>query len=141
MRVLLGLVMIQGAWGQASSVVSLSNGVQLRVTLRGTGNSLKPEMEPASGNSFYRLFKDENNLDVYAYEIVVNRAADGERFQIIAKPVGEEFGAKFPNADGGKPVPTLPAPRDSGFLTSGGRFDVEIPTNPGTRENLTDSIQ
>jgi len=141
MRVLLGLAILQAAWGQASSVVSLSNGVQLRVAIRGTGTSLKTEMEPASGNSFYRIFRDENNLDVFAYEIVVNRTADGERFHVIAQPVGAEFAARFPNSDGGKPVPTLSAPRDSEFLTSGRRFDVEIPTNPGTRENLIDSIQ
>jgi len=141
MRLLLGLVMLQAAFGQAASVVSLSNGVQLRVGLRGAGTSLKTEMAPASGNSFYRIFKDENNLDVFAYEILVNRTADGERFHIIAKPAGPEFAARFPNSDGGKPVPTLSEQRDSEFLTSGRRFDVEIPTNPGTRENLTDSIQ
>ncbi len=141
MRMLAGLVMLQVAFGQAASVVSLSNGVQLRVGIRGTGTSLKTGMEPASGNSFYRIFKDENNLDVFAYEIVVERTADGERFHIIAKPAGEEFSSRFPNSDGGKPVPTLSAPIDSEFLTSGRRFDVAIPTNPGTREDVTDSIQ
>jgi len=141
MRLLLGLVMLQAAFGQAASVVSLSNGVQLRVGLRGTGTSLKTEMEPASGNSFYRIFKDENNLAVFAYEIVVGRTADGERFHIIAKPAGPEFATRFPNADGGKPVPTLSAQRDSEFLTSGRRFEVDIPTNPGTRESVIDSIQ
>jgi len=133
--------MLQVAFGQAASVVSLSNGVQLRVGIRGTGTSLKTRMEPASGNSFYRIFKDENNLDVFAYEIVVERTADGERFHIIAKPAGEEFSSRFPNSDGGKPVPTLSAPIDSEFLTSGRRFDVVIPTDPATREDLTDSIQ
>jgi hypothetical protein len=141
MKVLFGLLAIQLAWGQAASVVSLSNGVQLRVATRGTGTSLKADMEPASGNSFYRIFKDENNLDVFAYEIVVNRTGDGERFHLIAQPVGADFAARFPNSDGGKPVPTLPAPLDSEFLTSGRRFDVDIPTNPGAREDLTDSIQ
>src|SRR5260370_21006453 len=141
MRVLVGLVMLQMAFGQASSVISLSNGVQLRVGIRGTGTSLKTEMEPASGNSFYRIFKDENDLAVFAYEIVVNRTADGERFHMVAKPAGQEFAARFPNSDGGKPVPTLSAPRDSEFLTSGRRFDVAIPTNPGTREDITDSIK
>jgi hypothetical protein len=141
MRVLLGLVMLQAAFGQAASVVSLSNGVQLRVAIRGTGTSLKTEMEPASGNSFYRIFRDENNLDVFAYEIQVNRTADGERFHIVAKPAGPEFAARFPNSDGGKPVPTLSAQRDSELLTSGRRFDVDIPTNPGTSESVTDSIQ
>src|SRR5260370_18359183 len=141
MRVLAGLVMLRVAFGQAASVVSLSNGGQLRVGIRGTGTSLKTGMEPAFGNSFYGIFKDENNLDVFAYEIVVERTADGERFHIIAKPAGQAFAAQFPNSDGGKPVPTLSAPRDSEFLTSGRRFDVAIPTNPGTREDITDSIQ
>src|SRR5258708_37531954 len=99
MRVLAGLVMLQVAFGQAASVVSLSNGVQLRVGVRGTGTSLKTGMEPASGNSFYRIFKDENNLDVFAYELVVERTADGERFHIIAKPACGEFAAQIPNSD------------------------------------------
>jgi hypothetical protein len=141
MRLLAGLVMLQAAFGQGSSVVSLNNGVQLRVGIRGTGTSMKSEMEPASGNSFYRVFKDENNLAVFVYEIVVERTADGERFHIIAKPAGEEFAARFPNSDGGKPAPTLSVPLESAFLPSGGRFDVAIPTNPGTREDVIASIQ
>src|SRR5258708_20658736 len=110
MRVLAGLVMLQVAFGQAASVASLSNGVQLRVGIRGTGTSLKTGMEPASGNSFYRIFKDENNLDVFAYEIVVERTADGERFHIIPMPPVEEFTSRFPNPAGAKPGPTLPPP-------------------------------
>jgi hypothetical protein len=141
MRMLVGLLTLQVVFGQAASVVSLSNGVQLRIGIRGTGSSLKTDMEPASGNSFYRIFRDENNLDVFAYEILVDRSADGERFHIIAKPAGSEYAAKFPNSDGGKPVPTLSETHDSEFLTSGQRFEVEIPTNPGTREILTDSMQ
>jgi hypothetical protein len=102
---------------------------------------LKAEMKPAGGNSVYRLYRDETGLAVYAYELVVDRLPDGNHFQILAKPAGEEFATKFPNADGGKPTPTMSQPLASVPLVSGGRFTVEIPTNPGWSEHRVDTIQ
>jgi hypothetical protein len=125
--------------GQLSSTVSLSNGVQLRIATSST--SLKVKLEPASGNSFYHVFRDENDLAVFAYAIQVDRTPDGEQFRISAKPATTEFAARFPNADAGKPTPTLSTVLESPLLTSGGQFTVDIPTNPGLAENVTDTIQ
>src|SRR5271166_5116515 len=120
---------------QVSSAVTLSNGVRVRIsaTTAGSvaGNSLRAELSPASGNSFYRIFRDENGLVAFTYEIAVARTPDGEQFRITARPAGDEFAARFPNADAGKPVPTLSGPQESPLLASGDRFSIEIPTNPG----------
>src|ERR1700704_6043319 len=91
---------------QVSSNISLSNGVQLTIACnsnRGDPCGLKIDLEPASGNSFYRTFRDENNLAIFAYELLVERTPDGDYFRVTAKPAGEDFAARFPNADGGKP--------------------------------------
>jgi hypothetical protein len=141
MRMLIALVLMSVAvsFAQPSSTVSLSNGVQLRIAT--TPTSLKTQIDPASGNSFYHVFWDENNLAVFAYELAVDRTPDGEQFRITAKPAGPEFAARFPNADGGKPTPTVPEALESPLLASGGQFTVDIPTNPGLGENVTDTIQ
>jgi len=139
MLIALLLMPVAGSFAQLSSGVSLSNGVQLRIAT--TSTSLKAQLEPASGNSFYHIFRDENDLAVFAYELAVDRTPDGEQFRITAKPAGSEFAARFPNADGGKPTPTLSTTLESPLLASGGQFTVDIPTNPGLGENVTDSIQ
>jgi hypothetical protein len=85
---------------QVSSNVALSNGVQLSIDARaeeGTPVALKASLEPASGDSFYRIFRDQNNLAVYAYELVVTRTPDGQQFRVTAKPATEDFAARFPN--------------------------------------------
>src|ERR1700680_1884735 len=140
MRTLLALLLmpIAGSFAQLSSSVTLSNGVQLRINT--TASSLKAQLEPASGNSFYHIFRD-GDLAAFAYELAVDRTPDGEQFRITAKPAGSDFAARFPNADGGKPTPTLQEALESPLLASGGRFTVDIPTNPGLGENVTDSIQ
>jgi hypothetical protein len=138
---------LAACFGQPSPVISLSNGVRLRITAN-PGNDarddahdpLKIEMKPATGNSVYRIFRDESGLAVYAYELVIQRLPDGD-FRIVAKPAGEEFAAKFPYADGGKPTPTLPKESESPPLNPGGRFTIEIPTNPGLFEHRTDTVQ
>jgi hypothetical protein len=130
-------------FAQPSSTVSLSNGIRFKVTTN-TGSSdpdtLKLEMKPASGNSVYRVLRDESGLAVWAYELVVDRLPDGDHFQIVAKPAGEEFAAKFPNADGGKPTPTFSIPEQSPPLSPGGQFTIEIPTNPGLFQHRTDTV-
>ncbi|HLK21544.1 MAG TPA: hypothetical protein VKT81_21495 [Bryobacteraceae bacterium] len=122
----------------------MSNGIRIRVTANTGGNSpdtLKVDMKPASGNSMYRLLRDDSGLAVWAYELVVDRLPDGDHFQIIAKPAGAEFAQKFPNADGGKPTPTFSIPIESPPLGAGGRFVIDIPTNPGLFEHRTDTVQ
>src|ERR1700730_14863592 len=111
-------------YAQISARVSLSNGVQLTVDTRsdnGTPVALQTSLEPASGDSFYRIFRDENNLAVFAYELEVARTADGQNFRVPAKPATEAFAPRFPNADGGKPTPTLSSPLESPLLSSGNR--------------------
>ncbi len=142
MRILRAVLLMVTAHccAQVSSTVSLSNGVQLRLT--GTPSPLKIEMAAASGNSFYRILRDENNLAVFAYELAVDRTPDGEQFRISAKPAGLEFAARFPNADGGKPTPTLSEVLQSPLLSDGGQFSVDIPTDPAINGgHLTDTAQ
>ena len=131
-------------FAQTSSEVSLSNGVTVRIVVSAPGGGDHPwiaELQPASGNSFYRIYRDENGLAVFAYEIGVERAGDGDQFKITAKPAGNEFADRFPNADAGKPVPTLSTNMESPLLRSGERFSVEIPAGIGASDKLTDTVQ
>lgn len=141
--ILLALPLATGL-AQPSSTISLSNGIRLRITSdagSGTPGPLAAEMKPATGNSIYRIFRDQTGLAVYAYELVVERLPSGDQFKIVAKPAGDEFAAKFPRADGGKPTPTLSAPVESPPLNPGGHFTIDIPTNPGWFEHRTDTVQ
>src|ERR1700733_1690311 len=101
------------AFGQISSLISGSNGVQIEITAdlgKPTGQEqLTVEMARASGNSFYRIFRDQNKLAVFAYELTVDLASGGNALVATAKPVENEFAARYPNADAGKPVPSLSA--------------------------------
>lgn len=90
-------------FAQTSSSVSLSNGVQLTIACSSNPDRLRIELEPASGNSFYRIFRDENNLAVFVYALLVE-PPDGDHFRVTAKPAVDDFAARFPNADGGKPA-------------------------------------
>ena len=132
-------------YAQVSSTVALSNGVELRVTTnpgQPTGEeNLKIEMARASGNSFYRIFRDQNNLAVFAYELAVDRAANGNEIRITAKPAETAFAARFPNADGGKPVPTLSAERDLRPLRSGERAEIGLFELAGMGLKVIDTIE
>ena len=133
-----------GCFAQASSTVTLSNGVQVAITAgspQGIPGSVKIDLEPASGNSVYRIFWDENGLAVFVYELSVQRTEDGDHFRVTAKAATDDFARKFPNVDAGKPAPTLDQPRESPQLASGDHFDIEIPTDPGVLENITDAVQ
>lgn len=142
MRTVIALTMLVApeSFSQVSSNVSLSNGVQLTITCNSNPSALKIDLEPASGNSFYRIFHDDNNLAIFAYQLQVERTPDGDHFRITAKPAGDDFAAKFPNADGGKPTPTLPEPRVSPLLASGDKFTIDIAVIPGVG-NLSDTVQ
>jgi len=144
MRILILLLAPLVVAGQPSSVVSLSNGVQVRIALNlpdDTPSPLAVELEAASGNSFYRVFRDENDLVVFAYELAVERSEDGSQFRVTAKPAENYFAAKFPNADGGKPVPTFSASLASPLLNSGEHFAFDVPSDPGLGLKLTDTVQ
>ncbi len=91
------------AAAQASSTaplsVSLSNGVQLQITTnlgQPTGQqTVNVEMVRASGDSFYRIFRDQNNLAVFAYELAIHLDPSGSRVRAVAKPAETEFAARF----------------------------------------------
>jgi hypothetical protein len=137
----LTILLTSDCFAQMSSNVSLSNGVQLTITCNSNPGALHIDLEPASGNSFYRLFRDQNNLAIFAYELQVERTSDGDHFRMTAKPAGDDFAARFPNADGGKPVPTLPEPRVSALLASGDKFTIDIAVIPGVADSLSDTVQ
>jgi hypothetical protein len=130
--------------GQLSSKVSLSNGVELQVTAslgKPTGQQiLTVEMARASGDSFYRIFKDQNNLAVYAYELAVSRSADGKELHFTVKPAGNEFAAKFPAADAGKPVPTVSGELEVQLLDTGESAPLRLFEIPGMGVSVTDTI-
>jgi hypothetical protein len=131
MRITLLLLAAVSCYAQGSARVSLSNGLQMTIALRsdnGTPVTLKTSLEPATGDSFYRIFRDENDLAVFAYELQVTRTADGMNVRITAKSAREDFATRFPNADGGKPTPTLSAPLESPLLNSGEGFSIPIPS-------------
>jgi hypothetical protein len=130
---------------QSSSTVSLSNGAQISVTAKigqPTGEqSVKIQLAPASGNSIYRIFRDQNDLAVFAYELAVDRSDDGTEFLVTAKPVENEFAARFPGADGGKPVPTLSSEQKLASMRSGTRSDIGLFTLEGMGIKVVDTVQ
>lgn len=132
------------AYCQVEAQVALSNGIQLSIATHsnnGTPIALMTSLEPASGDSFYRIFRDQNQLAVFAYELEVSRSSNGERFLVRAKPATETFAERFPNADGGKPTPTLSTILESPPLGSGERFVIPIPTAPELGQILADTVQ
>jgi hypothetical protein len=128
---------------QNSARVALSNGIQVSITAQSDNGppKLNISLDPASGDSFYRILRDDNNLAVFVYELQVTRTADGENFRVTAKPATQDFAARFPDADGGKPTPTLSAPLQSPLLNSGEAFNIPIPTAPELGQTLTDVVQ
>ena len=128
------LLAAAAAWAQADASIVLSNGVELKIGTnfgQPTGQqTIKVEMARASGDSFYRIFRDQNNLAVFAYELQIQLSGNGDAVVLTAKPTETEFAARYPNADGGKPVPTLMEnrvfpPLDSGRHTEIGLFELE----------------
>jgi len=148
MRTALSAIVLIGAaacFGQNSSTVSLSNGVQLSITAslgQPTGEQpIKIQLVSASGNSIYRIFRDQNGLAVFAYELAVDRSADGTEFLITGKPVETEFAARFPGADGGKPVPTFPSEQKLPAMRSGMKSEIGLFELQGMGLKVVDSVQ
>ncbi len=133
------------AFAQVSSVINVSNGVQLEVIAdlgKPTGQEqLSVEMARASGHSFYRIFRDQNKLAVFAYELKVDLAAGGQALTATAMPVENEFAARYPDADAGKPVPTLSADHPLGSLNSGESAFLGLFEIPGMGIQLTDTVR
>jgi len=121
--------------GQSSSTISLSNGVQLQVTAnlgQPTGQEMVTvQMVRASGNSFYRIFRDQNQVAIFAYELAVELTSNGAELHATAKPATGEFARQFPNADGGKPTPTLSSVQALDPLASGRDGEIGLFAIPG----------
>jgi hypothetical protein len=130
---------------QTSSTVMLSNGVQLDVVSNlgtPTGQqTISVEMVRASGKSFYRVFRDQNQLAVFAYELVVDLVSNGERLSVVARPAETQFAARFPGADGGKPVPTLSSDQQAGTLASGQSANIGLFELQGMGLTVTDTVR
>jgi hypothetical protein len=128
-----------------SSTVSLGNGIQVEITTSFGAESgdvkVTAEMSAASGNGFCRIFWDENHLAVFAYELLVSRSSDGLEIRISTKPAGDDFAARYPDADGGKPTPTLSAPVDYPPLRSGGHLKIPLFHLPGQGVSVIDTVQ
>jgi hypothetical protein len=131
--------------GQISSTVSLSNGVQMQITTQigqPTGQqTVNVEMVRASGDSFYRIFRDQNNLAVFAYELAIHLDPSGSRVRAVAKPAETEFAARFPYADGGKPTPTLSADQELSSIASGQSADIGLFELEGQGLRVIDTIR
>jgi hypothetical protein len=134
-----------GAFPQTSSTVIVSNGVQLEISAdmgHPTGQEqLTVSVARASGDSFYRIFRDQNNLMVYAYELEVNLSPSGDAVTVTAKPAEDEFAARYPNADAGKPVPSLSSDHVLGPLGSGQSATLNLFEIPGMGLQVSDSVR
>jgi hypothetical protein len=135
------LLAVSASLAQTDSSVSLSNGVQLRISAAFGQQPWKITMGSASGNSVYRVFQDENGLAIFAYELALERTPDGEQMRITARPATAEFARRFPSADGGKPTPTLSDTRELPLLRSGERAAIEIFTVPSTGDKVIDTVE
>jgi hypothetical protein len=141
---LLAVLFAAIAQAQTVSTIALSNGVSLRIeTSLGQPNgtiAITPSMLPASGDSFFRVFRDQNNLVVYAYELVIERPDGGDEFHLVLRPAGNRFAQILPGADGGKPVPTVSEVRQMGVLNSGQPIQVPVFAMSGAGLDVVDSI-
>lgn len=130
---------------QDNSTIVLSNGAQIEAAAsfgHPTGEqTLNVEMARSSGNSFYRIFWDQNHLAVFAYEIAVDLTAGGDRLLATAKPVEDEFAHLYPDADAGKPVPTLSSDHDLGPLATGESATIPLFNIPGMGLDVSDAIR
>lgn len=131
---------VRPGFGQASSSVTLSNGVHLTVTASYGRADLTTELDPASGDSFYRIFRDNTGLAVFAYELVVERTATENEFQLTARPAGVAFGERYPSIDGGKPTPTISEARKLPLLHSGERASIDLYKFLQTQDDVVDTI-
>lgn len=139
------LVALAVVHAQTSSTIALNNGVQLEITAhlgQPTGEeTLTVEMARASGNSFYRMFRDQNHLMVFAYELAVDLTPGGDSLRATAKPVETQFASRFPNADAGKPVPSLSSDHVLGPLGSGQSADLGLFEIPGMGLKVSETIR
>ena len=125
-----------------TSTISLSNGVKIEVSTSlglPTGQqSISVEMVRASGDSFYRIFRDQNHLAVFAYELAFDLLND--RLRVTGRPAETAFAARYSSADGGKPVPTLMSEQQIGLLSSGQKAEIGLFQLEGMGLKVIDTI-
>lgn len=133
--------------GQGTTVnsISLSNGIHLQIESqlgRPTPQQvISADMAPASGNSFYRIFRDQNGLAIYAYELMLERLSSQTEFRLTVKPAGTGLERVFPRANGGKPTPTMSASRQLATLHPGDRVEIPVFERAGTGQQVVDEIE
>jgi hypothetical protein len=71
----------------------------------------------------------------------VSLSEAGDALGLTAKPAEVEFAAKFPNADGGKPVPTLSAARPLPPLYSGNHAEIGLFELEGQGLRVIDTVE
>jgi hypothetical protein len=139
------LVVAAPATAQLPSSIALNNGVRLKIeTSIGQPNgttTVTPSMLPASGDSFFRVFRDQNNLVVYAYELVIERPDGGDEFHVVVRPAGNRFAKAEPDSDGGKPVPTVSETRELGVMHPGQPIQFPVYHLPGSGIDVVDTIE
>jgi hypothetical protein len=144
-RLLLALASFGLCRAQLSSSVWLSNGVELQISTKlgdPTGvEQLSLQMVRASGNSFYRILRDQNQLAVFAYELMIDLNSDGTAVQAVAKPAEYEFASRFPDVNGGKPVPSLSSDHPLGPLASGQSATLGLFEIPGMGLQVSDTLR
>jgi len=145
-NVILAGVVVAGlgcGWSADYENVTLNNGVQISIHTslgKPTGTtSVSVEMLRAAGDSFYRIFRDQNRLAVFAYELQVARSGTAG-FRLTTKPVEDEFARRFPDADGGKPVPTFSAEKDY-TLNNGEPAAIAVYELEGQGLTVVDTVQ
>jgi len=123
--------------------ITLSNGVQVTISTslgNPTGTTtITPSMVRASGDSFYRIFRDQNQLAVFAYELSFDRSGTG-KFVVGTRRAMAEFASRFPNANGGKPVPSFSS--DQNFtIDSGQSATIPVFSLEGQGLDVIDTVQ
>ncbi|HUA86521.1 MAG TPA: hypothetical protein VMB85_21835, partial [Bryobacteraceae bacterium] len=140
----LALLTVAAGYAQDSSLISLDNGVQLKIAAafgNPTGQeTLTVQMARATGNSVYRIFRDQNQLAVYAYQLSFDLALNGTAVSVTASPYDEQFVTQFPLADGGKPTPTLSEDRPLGAIGSGQASSLDLFNIPGMGLSVSETI-
>ncbi|MGH9667160.1 MAG: hypothetical protein ACRD9L_22275 [Bryobacteraceae bacterium] len=119
----------------------MSNGVHLRIVASYGQAALQTELDAASGDSFYRIFRDNTGLAVFAYELVVERTSNENEFQLTVRPAGVAFGERYPAIDGGKPTPTISETHKLPPLHSGERTSVDLFKSLQTQDEVIDTIE
>lgn len=139
-------ILVLSCYGMAqdSATISLDNGVRLKIEAafgHPTGQqTLTVQMVRAGGNSVYRIFRDQTQLAVYAYQLFFDLAGNGSAVSVTAQPYGAPFIDAFPYADGGKPTPTLFEERPLGTIGANQAATLDLFHIPGMGLDVSETV-